>query len=59
MSEELIWTSQPAFYVENGKKETLKSLSALLKWADKFQRENLAEIKKILAAYPEKVRTPQ
>ena len=22
MSEELIWTSQPAFYVENGKKET-------------------------------------
>ena len=45
--------------IEKGKKETLGSLRKLLKWADKFQRENLAEIKKILAAYPEKVRTPQ
>ena len=41
--------------VEKGKKETLKSLSALLKWADKFQRENLVEIKKILKNYPDKV----
>jgi len=41
--------------LEKGKKETLKSLSALLKWADKFQRENLIEIRKLLEAYPEKV----
>ena len=46
-------------FIEKGKKETLGSLRKLLKWADKFQRVNLAEIKKILAAYPEKVRTPQ
>ena len=45
--------------LEKGKKETLKSLFKLLKWADKFERENLVEIKKILAAYPDKVRTPQ
>ena len=41
--------------IEKGKKETLKSLTALLKWADKFQRENLVEIKKILKNYPDKV----
>ena len=41
--------------IEKGKKETLRSLSNLLKWADKYQRENLPAIKKILEAYPEKV----
>ena len=41
--------------LEPGKKETLSSLSALLKWADKYQRVNLAEIRKLLEAYPEKV----
>ncbi|MBQ3651723.1 MAG: DNA topology modulation protein FlaR, partial [Clostridia bacterium] len=41
--------------LEPGKKETLKSLFALLKWADKYQRVNLAEIRKILEAYPDKV----
>jgi adenylate kinase family enzyme len=41
--------------IEPGKRETLKSLSALLKWADKYERINLTEIKKILSAYPEKV----
>ena len=41
--------------IEKGKKETLRSLSALLKWADKFQRENMVEIKKLLEAYQEKV----
>ncbi len=41
--------------LEPGKRETLKSLSALLKWADKYERINLAEIKKILSAYPDKV----
>ena len=41
--------------LEPGKRETLKSLSALLKWADKYERVNLAEIKKILSAYPDKV----
>ena len=37
------------------KKGTLKSLSDLLKWADKYQKSNLAEIRKILKAFPEKV----
>lgn len=41
--------------LEPGKRETLKSLSALLQWADKYARINLAEIKKILSAYPDKV----
>ena len=41
--------------LEPGKKETLKSLFALLKWADKYQRVNLTEIRKILEAYPDKV----
>lgn len=41
--------------LEPGKRETLKSLSALLKWADKYERINLAEIRKILSAYPDKV----
>ncbi len=41
--------------LESGKRETLKSLSALLQWADKYERVNLAEIKKILSAYPDKV----
>lgn len=41
--------------LEPGKKEALSSLSALLKWADKYQRVNLAEIRKLLEAYPEKV----
>ena len=41
--------------LEKGKKETLKSLFALLKWADKYQRTNLVEIRRILQAYPNKV----
>ena len=41
--------------LEPGKRETLKSLSALLQWADKYELVNLAEIKKILSAYPDKV----
>ena len=41
--------------LEAGKKETLRSLSALLAWADKYQRVNLVEIRKLLEAYPEKV----
>ena len=41
--------------LEPGKRETLKSLSALLKWADKYERVNLVEIKKILIAYQNKV----
>ena len=41
--------------LEKGKKETLKSLSDLLKWADKYQNSNLAEIRKILKAFPEKI----
>lgn len=29
---------------------------SLLKWADKYQKVNLVEIKRILENYPEKVR---
>lgn len=42
-------------HIEKGRKETLKSLSALLRWADKYQRENLPAIREILSAYPDKV----
>lgn len=41
--------------LEKGKKETLKSLSQLLKWADKYQQINLVEIRKLLAPYSDKV----
>ena len=40
---------------EKGKKESLKSVAALLRWADKYQKEDMAEIRRILAQYPEKV----
>ena len=41
--------------LQKGKKETLASLHALLKWADKFDSQNLPEIKKLLDPYREKV----
>ena len=41
--------------LEQGKKETLKSLSRLLKWADKYQQVNLVEIRKLLIPYSDKV----
>ena len=41
--------------LEQGKKETLKSLSQLLKWADKYQQVNLVEIRKLLIPYSDKV----
>jgi len=41
--------------LERGKKETLRSLLRLLKWADKYDRENLPEIRKVLKAYPDKL----
>lgn len=41
--------------LEQGKKETVKSLIALLKWADKYQKVNLVEIRKLLAPYSDKV----
>ncbi len=41
--------------LEKGKRETLKSVSSLLKWADHFQENNLIEIRKILEQYPDKV----
>lgn len=37
--------------LEKGKKENLKSLRELLKWADKYQTENLVEIRKLLMPY--------
>lgn len=43
--------------LEKGKKETLKSLSQLLKWADKYQQVNLVEIRKLLLPYSNKVIT--
>lgn len=45
------------FGLEKGKKETLQSLKDLLKWADRYQKKNLVEIRKILEAYPDKVIT--
>ena len=41
--------------IENGKKETLKSLINLLKWAEKYQSNNMMEIKEILKNYTDKV----
>ena len=41
--------------IEKGKKETFKSLYNLLKWTNKYQNNNLKEIKKILKEYESKV----
>ena len=41
--------------IEKGKKETFKSLYNLLKWTNKYQNNNLKEIKKILEQYASKV----
>ena len=41
--------------IEKGKKESLKSVCELLRWTDKFQRENMVEIRKILKQYESKV----
>lgn len=41
--------------IEKGKKETLRSLRGLLKWADRYREKNAVEIEKILRGYPEKV----
>lgn len=43
------------FGLEKGKKETLKSVRELLRWADKYQNENLIEIRKLLVQYADKV----
>lgn len=42
--------------IEKGKKGTLKSTVALIKWTDKYQKMNYPEIKEIFAKYPEKVK---
>ena len=41
--------------LEKGKKESLRSLAALLRWADKYQNVQLPEIRKLLAPYSFKV----
>lgn len=41
--------------LERGKRETLRDLRALLVWADKYQRENMAEIRRMLAPCGDKV----
>ena len=41
--------------IEKGKKETLGSLKALLKWADKYQEADLPKIRKVLEPYWDKV----
>lgn len=41
--------------IEKGKKESLKSLIDLLKWADKFQKVNLPKIRISLESYSSKV----
>ncbi len=41
--------------LEKGKREKLKDLRSLLRWADKYQRENLAQIREMLKPYAAKV----
>lgn len=41
--------------IEKGKKETLRSLRGLLKWADRYREKNAVEIADILRNYPDKV----
>ena len=41
--------------LETGKRETLRSLLALLRWAEQYQTKNMREIEKLLAPYREKI----
>ncbi|MDD2979833.1 MAG: DNA topology modulation protein FlaR [Hespellia sp.] len=41
--------------LEKGKKETIKSLIELIKWADSYEKIDMVEIKKILKPYMYKV----
>ena len=41
--------------LEKGKRESLRSLKKLLKWADQYRQVNLPEIKRILTKYSDKV----
>ncbi|SHK21900.1 AAA family ATPase [Hespellia stercorisuis] len=41
--------------LEKGKKETLKSLKDLLKWADSYSANDMTEIKKLVEPYENKV----
>ena len=41
--------------LEDGKKETLRSVSELLKWADHYREDNMPRIRKLLEAYAGKV----
>ena len=41
--------------MEKGKKESVKSVRALLKWADKYNTVNMSEIRSLLSEYNEKV----
>ena len=41
--------------LEEGKKESLGSLRALLRWADKYERESMPEIRRLLAPYADKL----
>lgn len=41
--------------IEHSKKETLNSLKNLLKWTDKFQKENLPQIQAMLSNFANKV----
>ena len=41
--------------LEKGKRETLRDLRALLRWADKYQRETLPAIREVLAPYAAKL----
>ncbi len=43
--------------IEKGKKETIRSLWNLLKWADKYQKEDMPAIRNILEPYANKVVT--
>ena len=41
--------------IEQGKKESIKSLINLLKWTDRFQKENLPQIYSALSVYTDKI----
>ena len=42
-------------HIEKGKKETIKSLKALLKWMEKYQINDVPKIQKVLEKYKDKV----
>ena len=53
--DQMAWVRACLLYTSKGKKESLRSVAELLKWADRYQEKDMPEIRSILGQYSYKV----